>query len=70
MLPSTAEVAFGGVIIYQRQRQLSLVQLLNTPMEADKKLPVLFVGQQSPRKVLEGGDGGVVPVRAQQPLSF
>lgn len=36
MLPSTAEVAFGGVIIYQRQRQLSLIQLLNTCIAADK----------------------------------
>lgn len=54
MLPSAAEVAFGGVIIYQRQRQLSLIQLLNAPIAADKTIPRAFCGPAEP---MEGSGG-------------
>lgn len=73
MLPSTAEVAFGGVIIYQRQRQLSLIRLLNTCIATDKKFPVLFVkpaGSGASRAHGRFWRVVVVPVSAHQPSSF
>lgn len=54
MLPSTAEVAFGGVIIYQRQRQLSLIQLLNARNRGRQKTPSAF---REPAEPTEGSGG-------------
>lgn len=68
MLPSTAEVAFGGVIIYQRQRQLSLIQLLNAASKNSRSFLCSKRGQQGPRKVLEGG-GWLVVVWSLSALS-